>query len=242
MNLNPGGKQARLRDSIIPEDDPFIPQHLRGLPQMFCYDQAHPNPQLAGQPKGVQAILEERGLWQHYTTQAHEAGKPPLKFRCSTCVTSNLQKDAENRAAKLVQQAQDSGYYLTQEQCVGNLLDANGSCSAINLGINTSKNPHAASCCWSKILSQQSDFLNKQPLLQAIIKEAAHVCLFLPKFHCQLNPIEIFWSYIKECESYINMYLLSKNWTDTHYFFFQRTESNPTHVNHLLLARLSLRK
>jgi transposase len=44
----------------------------------------------------------------------------------------------------------------------------------------------------------QSDFVNKRPLLQATIEEAGHVCLFLPKFHCKLNPIELFWSYIKQ--------------------------------------------
>jgi hypothetical protein len=35
MNLNPGGKQAHLRDSVIPSDNPCIPVHLRGLRQSF---------------------------------------------------------------------------------------------------------------------------------------------------------------------------------------------------------------
>jgi hypothetical protein len=55
-----------------------------------------------------------------------------------------------------------------------------------------------STCCWSKILSPQSDFVNERPLLQTIIKDAGHICLFLPKFHCNLNPIKLFWSYIKE--------------------------------------------
>jgi hypothetical protein len=53
-------------------------------------------------------------------------------------------------------------------------------------------------CCWSKIMSCQSDFVNERPLLQQIIEDAGHVCLFLPKFLCELNPIELFWSYIKD--------------------------------------------
>lgn len=53
-------------------------------------------------------------------------------------------------------------------------------------------------CCWSKILSLQSDFVNEKPLLQMVIEEAGHVCLFLPKFHCELNPIELLWSYIED--------------------------------------------
>jgi hypothetical protein len=62
----------------------------------------------------------------------------------------------------------------------------------------TDTSESSTTCCWSMILSQQSDFLNKRPLLQTIIEDAGHVCLFLPKFHCELNPIKLFWSYIKE--------------------------------------------
>jgi hypothetical protein len=53
-------------------------------------------------------------------------------------------------------------------------------------------------CCWSKIMASQSDFANKRPLLEQIIEDAGHVCLFLPKFHCKMNPIELFWSFIKD--------------------------------------------
>ncbi|PLW07722.1 hypothetical protein PCANC_24726 [Puccinia coronata f. sp. avenae] len=48
------------------------------------------------------------------------------------------------------------------------------------------------------VMSCQSDFMNKRPLLQTLIEDAGHACLFLPKFHCKLNPIKLFWSYIKE--------------------------------------------
>ncbi|PLW41819.1 hypothetical protein PCASD_05518 [Puccinia coronata f. sp. avenae] len=55
----------------------------------------------------------------------------------------------------------------------------------------------ATDCFWSKILSLQSDFVSENPLLQMVIKEVGHICLFFPKFHCELNPIELFWLYIK---------------------------------------------
>jgi transposase len=55
-------------------------------------------------------------------------------------------------------------------------------------------NENRKTCCWSKILLLQSDFLNEQPLLQTIIEDVGHVCLFLPKFNCELNPIKLFWS------------------------------------------------
>ncbi|PLW17378.1 hypothetical protein PCANC_14084 [Puccinia coronata f. sp. avenae] len=53
-------------------------------------------------------------------------------------------------------------------------------------------------CCWFNVLQHQADFQNERPLLQMIIEEAGHICLFLPKFHCELNPIELFWSFIKQ--------------------------------------------
>jgi hypothetical protein len=31
----------------------------------------------------------------------------------------------------------------------------------------------------------------------AIVKEAGHLCLFLPKYHCELNIIEFFWGTTK---------------------------------------------
>jgi hypothetical protein len=61
MNLNSGGKQSLLQDSVIPTENPCIPFHLRGQPQSFVFNQSHPIFP-AGKAKGVQAILEERGI------------------------------------------------------------------------------------------------------------------------------------------------------------------------------------
>jgi hypothetical protein len=101
-----------------------------------------------------------------------------------------------------MQQAKESGCFLTQAQCVSETLaeDADNDCNKDNQQNHDQELDEGLNCCWSKILSKQSDFLNERPLLQTIIEDAGHVCLFLPKFHCELNPIELFWSYIKECE------------------------------------------
>ncbi|KAF8303445.1 hypothetical protein DL93DRAFT_2066830, partial [Clavulina sp. PMI_390] len=52
-------------------------------------------------------------------------------------------------------------------------------------------------CCMARILSQQDDFANQVSMLESIITKAGHLCLFLPKFHCDLNPIEMYWGYSK---------------------------------------------
>src|ERR1700748_3036362 len=54
-------------------------------------------------------------------------------------------------------------------------------------------------CCMYNVLAHQEDFRSERPQIQVIIKEAGHVCLFLPQFHCELNPIEMLWGYAKYC-------------------------------------------
>ena len=46
-------------------------------------------------------------------------------------------------------------------------------------------------CCMARLLSKQDDFVNQVSMLETLIKEAGHECIFLPKFHCELNPIEM---------------------------------------------------
>ena len=41
------------------------------------------------------------------------------------------------------------------------------------------------------LLSKQDDFTNQPSMLETLIKDAGHECIFLPKFHCELNPIEM---------------------------------------------------
>ncbi|KAI0076804.1 hypothetical protein K474DRAFT_1662518 [Panus rudis PR-1116 ss-1] len=46
-------------------------------------------------------------------------------------------------------------------------------------------------CCMARLLSRQDDFRFQESLLEKVIKSRGHLCIFLPKFHCELNPIEI---------------------------------------------------
>jgi hypothetical protein len=62
-------------------------------------------------------------------------------------------------------------------------------------------------CCMQRVLSLQPDFQAEKPLLQLVIEQAGHKCLFLPKFHCELNPIEMVWGQAK-CRMSIMIYPL----------------------------------
>lgn len=53
-------------------------------------------------------------------------------------------------------------------------------------------------CCMARLLSSQADVKNQVSLLKQMIVACGHLCMFLLKFHCKLNPIEmvshiLFW-------------------------------------------------
>ena len=126
MNVNPGGKQARMWNGW------FIHNGAR-VEQAMVFPPDHP--QYPNEPKGIKAVLTERGLWR-----------------------SNLRGKCHSKC--------ESGA--------------------------------AAECCNKHILECQPDFQEQRPLIQEIIEAAGHVCIFLPKFHCELNFIEFFWGRVKK--------------------------------------------
>ena len=57
--------------------------------------------------------------------------------------------------------------------------------------------PFNSWCCMHHVLSLPDNFSNEKLLLQHYLNSCGHVCLFLLKFHCELNPIEMLWDYAK---------------------------------------------
>lgn len=74
----------------------------------------------------------------------------------------------------------------------------------------------ATDCCAQNILDLQPNFQKQQSLVQEVIEAAGHLCIFLPKFHCELNFIEFFWGAVKK-------YL----WTHCDYTFTTLQENMP---------------
>ena len=66
--------------------------------------------------------------------------------------------------------------------------------------------PGATQCCAKRVLENQPDFRAQKSLVQEVIEAVGHLCIFLPKFHCELNFIEFFWGWVKrylsECCDY----------------------------------------
>ena len=122
MNLNPGGKQARMRDGWFIRNGQKVAQ-----PMIFPVEHLT----FPDQPKGMRQVLQERDLWID-----------SMKMKC-------------------------------QDICQVN-------------------------CCAKQLLEVQPDFQEPHSLVQEVIEAAGHLCIFLPKFHCELNFIEYFWGATKK--------------------------------------------
>lgn len=52
-------------------------------------------------------------------------------------------------------------------------------------------------CCCEWLLSQCQDFKEQKSQIMEVVGEAGHYCIFLPKFHPELNFIERYWGHVK---------------------------------------------
>jgi hypothetical protein len=185
MNMGPGGKQRKLRNTVIPLNNPDpAPEEedTRGQIQQMSFPDDHADPKLRGQPKGVRVVLQERkSVWNKFTSICNERGTK-IVGRCASCTKSQTRKDAERRIALAEAMGQDDAVSAEDTK----LIDSEVSSSA-----------ESQWCCMYRVLSLQEDFQSEKPLIQTVIEEAGHVCLFLPRFHCELNAIEMLWGYAK---------------------------------------------
>jgi transposase len=185
MNRGPGGQQPKMHNTIVP---------ATGQPQRMVYPADTPgfdnkDRPLAGQAKGMEQVLFERGLLEELGANSPN-GKPVGV--CSRCKLSQEARDKAAKAAKARKEEIDGvgmGGMADRYECAAEVEDLE----------------HARNCCMQRVLSLQSDFVNEKPLLQLVIEKAGHKCLFLPKFHCELNPIEMVWGQTKRSESQINL-------------------------------------
>ena len=193
MNVNPGGKQTHLRDTIIllsnPPPQPGQPD-TRGMPQMMVYPESHPDPALAGKAKGMKAVLKEHISVREVLCSKVAGGEAKVVGKCKFCKMSEQQKDAQRPVA----QAEEAG----QEETLAE--------SNITQAEQPDIEPQSDWCCMHRVLSLQDNFANETPMIQKYVESRGHVCLFYPKFHCELNPMEMVWGFVKYCELLTSLY------------------------------------
>ncbi|KIJ30893.1 hypothetical protein M422DRAFT_267500 [Sphaerobolus stellatus SS14] len=175
MNSSPGGKQRKMHPTTIPMDHPN--PLLRGVPQLMVFPDDlpsdHPHYEHRGKPKGMKVVLEERGLMDHLI-KANNGKLPPAE--CRFCKASRQKQE------QLLREAQAAA-------------DGRGEPEGTNEDIL--QPGESITCCMRRFLTEQSDFKAEKPLIQLVIEAAGHKCFFLPKFHCELNPIEMYWGWTK---------------------------------------------
>jgi hypothetical protein len=138
------------------------------------YPDDHPDKKLCGLLKGMKVVLQEhKSVWDQLTESCK--GKA-LVGKCKDCMKLQMQKDAERRVAE--------AEAMSQEDTVAK---DNITCSQEPEMIESTNDW----CCMSHVLLLQEDFANEKSLLQYYIKGRGHICMFLKKFHCKLNPIEM---------------------------------------------------
>jgi hypothetical protein len=69
----------------------------------------------------------------------------------------------------------------------------NATCENCRAGIETNN----ARCCCTKLLSSQPDFKAQRIWIEEALDAYGIKAMFYPKFHCELNPIELVWSHLK---------------------------------------------
>jgi hypothetical protein len=89
--------------------------------------------------------------------------------------------------------------------------------------------PHATDCCVHRILFNQPDFVHIESILEARCKSQGIQVVFLPKFHCKLNPIEQCWGYAKQL---YHFYPESKREDDLHRNALEALDGVPIHSIH----------
>lgn len=57
--------------------------------------------------------------------------------------------------------------------------------------------PGVTKCCCRRLLYSEPDFRDVESLAQLHCKKRGYTVIFLPRFHCELNPIEQCWGYAK---------------------------------------------
>ncbi|KDQ65239.1 hypothetical protein JAAARDRAFT_53079 [Jaapia argillacea MUCL 33604] len=146
--------------------------HATIIPYKNLNPEFRGKPQGMGQAKGMLWVLEERGL----VLMLKEMNGGKLVRECKVC---KLSREAHKRLLREAQVAAERGEEPADLH--EDILQA----SMSNM------------CCMQKALATQQDFKDEKPLLQVVINEVGHKYYFLPKLHCELNPIEMHWGWAK---------------------------------------------
>ena len=152
---------------------------------LFIFDNSSAHASLP--PDALRAFDMNKGdggkQWKQCNTIIPQSNPDHLKWGCPQKMTTPS--------------GEPQGFQSILEECGFNIRGLQTKCSPVCQFESTG-------CCMARLLSQQDDFQNQISMLKQLIRDAGHKCVFLPKFHCELNPIEMVSRF---CVIYYNSYL-----------------------------------
>ncbi|CAN0449151.1 unnamed protein product, partial [Ectocarpus fasciculatus] len=190
INLAPGGEKVAFRKIVLPKTE--AQKKIKGRKFGTGLDKKKfpvgtkvtPESPLLGVNKGGEQMLKEMRLWR----LDGERAKGLVKC-CSKCKADNaasrqaiaaFNKGGEGRERVLEQARREQ-----QNSSAGDPATAGGAAG------------RRQRCCMERVFSDLRAFKAQLNKVEQIFKEAGHVCIFLPKYHPELNAIERYWGYVK---------------------------------------------
>ncbi|TFK20849.1 hypothetical protein FA15DRAFT_682357 [Coprinopsis marcescibilis] len=131
--------------------------------------------------------------WGVVVTDTDENGNPKLKATKKITMANRTFSNGE---------PQEFYHENGDFKGMAKILEERGFADACKLrvecpGFNCVDISIGAQCCCRRILFNQPDFTNVKSKLETACDSRGVPVLFLPKFHCELNPIEQVWGYAK---------------------------------------------
>lgn len=171
-NGDPWWDSKQLIDQVIKKAIPVFKEAHPGCQALFIFDQSSAHAALSPNALKAFEINKSNGgaQWRQKDTIIPESNPFP---------------EYHGRVQKMTTKSgEQKGLQQTLEECGFNVGHLHAKCAPVCPFENDD-------CCMACILSKQDDFANQISVLKIVIQEAGHECIFLPKFHCELNPIEM---------------------------------------------------
>ncbi|KAF7768417.1 hypothetical protein Agabi119p4_7660 [Agaricus bisporus var. burnettii] len=185
----------------------IISQHYPDKDHVFLYDNAKTH---LKRPEGSLSALKmpknPSAKFGIDVNEVDEHGKP--KYRGDGKVLKKRipivnGKFADGTEQEFYYPANANHKYAGYFKGVANILEERGYQIAQKLklqcGLSFADCPNEGrtQCCCRRILFNEPDFAQVDSILEIEAKEQGFQIIFLPKFHCELNPIEQCWGYAK---------------------------------------------
>ena len=180
-------RETTLRDVDPEEDDP------EDGPEVFEIDVREESGEEIFAAESLRFLKDSISKWQpRKITQRGESGRTE-KRRKHAARLRQESATAPGQKSILKERGKEKGFggHVLNKICLG--------CEKRSpRGDTESDFVRSDTCCMYYVLSQEPDFLEQKPWLhETVMKQAGFHFMLYPKYHCELNYIEMVWGYIK---------------------------------------------